>query len=281
MGQRYVYRISRRIIQEGWREILHRDGTNGILLNEEQVKKILAEHDIKAIVSMDGREETHDTLRRKRGGQGSFRQVDAEVHLLNRFGVELGFSMVVGKHNVHQLIPKSHSGLADAYHPVSLGVNYMKPPTRSQKDFPFLINPGEYVDSMYEAFRLFRDTGLFFELVYRKVHPFVVRKFRYHDCGAAAGTTINIDAKGNIGPCKSFLVLNTLTEKMKVPSGCTSKKPFVLDSLQMRSPVYIDKCQGCEAIGICGNACAYEAWVQSGNMMDRDMRACEYVPIVL
>ena len=44
----------------------------------------------------------------------------------------------------------------------------------------------------------------------------------------------------------------------------------------MRSPVYIDKCQGCEAIGICGNACAYEAWVQSGNMMDRDMRACEY-----
>ena len=88
-------------------ERLHRVRTNGILLNEERVR-FLAEHDIKAIVSMDGREETHDTLRRKHGGQGSFRQVDAEVRLLNRFGVELGLSMVVGKHNVHQLIPKSH-----------------------------------------------------------------------------------------------------------------------------------------------------------------------------
>jgi radical SAM protein with 4Fe4S-binding SPASM domain len=87
-----------------------------------------------------------------------------------------------------------------------------------------------------------------------------------------------MDAKGNVGPCKSFLVLNTLTQIITEPQSCSTKLP-VLNSLQKRSPVYIDECQKCSAIGTCGNACAYEAWVQSGDMMSRDMRACNYTQL--
>lgn len=251
-------------------------GTNAMLIDEDRAK-FLSAHNIKAIVSMDGRQEIHDTLRRSHADKGSFSEVDAGVRLLNRHGVELGLSMVIGKHNVGNLIPEI-AYMLEEYHPISLGVNYMKPPTKEQINFPYLIQPGEYVDAMYEAFRAFRKTGLFFELVYRRIHPFVAKKFRYHDCGAAAGTTINMDAKGNVGPCKSFLVLNTLTQIITKPHDCSAKLP-ILNSLQKRSPVYIDECQKCSAIGTCGNACAYEAWVQSGNMMNRDMRACNYTQL--
>jgi uncharacterized protein len=251
-------------------------GTNALLVDEDRAR-FFADHGIKAIVSMDGRQEIHDTLRRSHAGKGSFQQVDAGVRLLNRYGVELGLSMVIGKHNVRHLISEI-AYILEEYHPVSLGVNYMKPPTKGQIDFPYLIEPGEYVEAMYEAFRTFRETGLFFELVYRRIHPFITKKFRYHDCGAAAGTTINMDAKGNVGPCKSFLVLNTLTQIIAESQSCSTKLP-VLDSLQKRSPVYIDECQKCSAVGTCGNACAYEAWVQSGDMMNRDMKACNYTQL--
>jgi len=251
-------------------------GTNALLVDEDRAR-FFADHGIKAIVSMDGRQKIHDTLRRSHAGKGSFQQVDAGVRLLNQYGVELGLSMVIGKHNVEHLIPEI-AYMLEEYRPVSLGVNYMKPPTKERIDFPHLIQPGEYVEAMYEAFRTFRETGLFFELVYRRIHPFITKKFRYHDCGAAAGTTINMDAKGNVGPCKSFLVLNTLTQIITEPQSCSTKLP-VLNSLQKRSPVYIDECQKCSAIGTCGNACAYEAWVQSGDMMSRDMRACNYTQL--
>lgn len=248
-------------------------GTNAVLMNDKRAA-FLADHKIKAIVSMDGRRNIHDILRRSHAGSGSFQQVDAGIHLLNRHKVELGLSMVIGKHNVNRLAPEI-TYMMEKYNPVSLGVNYMKPPTRDQANFPYLIQPREYVDAVYDAFCAFRDSGLFFELLYRKIYPFVMKKFRYHDCGAARGTTINIDAKGNIGPCKSFLVLNALVGDISDASNCPIKLP-VFDSLRKRSPVYIDECQKCFAIGICGNACAYEAWVQSDDMMNRDMRACEY-----
>lgn len=251
-------------------------GTNAVLINDERAT-FLAKHKIKVIVSMDGQQNIHDILRRGHAGNGSFQRVDAGINLLNQHEVELGLSMVVGKHNVNRLIPEI-AYMTEKYHPVSLGINYMKPPTRNQIDFPYLIQPKEYVDAVYEAFRVFRDTGLFFELLYRKIYPFVMKKFRYHDCGAAMGTTINIDAKGNIGPCKTFLILNTLASDINSASNCLTKLP-IFDALRKRSPVYINECHECSKIGICGNACAYEAWVESGNIMNRDMRACEYTQL--
>lgn len=282
-------------------------GTNAMLVNDERAA-YMAKHDVKVIASMDGREHIHNALRKDFSGRGSFEQVDHGVRILKKYGIELGLSMVVGRHNIDTLI--SEIGfMLDQYAPVSLGVNYMKPPTNNQKDFAYLIHPAEYVENIYNAFKTYRHTGLFLELVYRRIHPFITRKFRYHDCGAAAGTTINMNAKGNIGPCKSFLVLNTLTDDVahqESPSrlsplpvlsvgsenhcgscadsgGCKSilKKTTlpILDSLQLRSTMYIPKCQECSAIGTCGNACAYEAWVQSGNWLNRDMRACNYTQL--
>lgn len=253
-------------------------GTNGTLINGKRAE-FIASHNIKVIVSIDGSKETHDTLRRTHGDGGSFEKVHRGVLLLKELNVSLGISMVIGKHNVDRLIEEI-GYVIESYRPISLGVNFMKPPTKAQKDFPFLVSPEQYVRAIYAAYKVYRETGVFFELVYRKISPFVNQRFRYHDCGAAAGTTINIDAKGNIGPCKSFLVLGSVAEDIKKQWTLGSGKELpVLKSLQKRSPVYIDACQECEAIATCGNACAYEAWVESGDMMNIDMKACGYTQL--
>lgn len=252
-------------------------GTNGTLLTMERVK-VLREHNARLVVSLDGTKESHDLLRRDHKNRGSYDRTVHGINLLRKAGIEYGLSMVIGKHNIGCLTEEI-GNVINHFRPVSLGINFMKPPTRNQRDFPYLILPQEYVTAVYSAFKTHRDTGVFFELVYRKLQPFVTRKFRYHDCGAAAGTTINLDARGRIGPCKSFLVLDELVTDMRDQIALHGKKLPIVDAMQKRSPVYEAGCWTCPGIAICGKGCAYEAWAESGSMMNIDSRACVYTQL--
>lgn len=246
-------------------------GTNATRINEERAA-YLAEKDVKCIVSMDGTEEIHDTLRQTRGGNGSWKDVDKGIRLLKAAGVEVSISMVLGTHTINE----AHSIIdwyLDEYQPTGLGVNFMKPPTPEKKDYEYLIDPNLYADTMYDIHKAFRDRGLFLELAYRKLQPFVEQRYRFHDCGAAGGNNLNVDAKGNIGPCKSFLVMNTLAIK---ELDADAYKNDVVANWRKRSPIYYHYCNGCPARAMCGNGCAYDAQIHSGNDMNIDIRSCEY-----
>jgi uncharacterized protein len=244
-------------------------GTNSLLLDEGKIQ-YLKDNAVKVIVSMDGMKKSHDKLRLRHDGSGSFDFVHKKLLMLNEKSIDLGISMVIGNHNIRTL-GKDIKYIIDTYKPISLGINLMKAPTKEKKNFNQLITPKTYVKKVYEVYKNNRNSGVFMELLYRKLEPFVTKEFRFHDCGATAGRTINIDVLGNIGPCKSFLILNKI-------SGSLSKNidPQVLAKLVKRSPIYYEKCQNCPAFGICGNGCSYDAWVNTGNEMNIDIHACEY-----
>ena len=246
-------------------------GTNAVALTEEQAD-FLAKNNIKCIVSMDGYEEIHDIIRKTADNKGSWQAVDKGIKLLKSKGAEVSISMVVGKHNIKE-INSIVDWFIKEYQPTGLGVNFMKPPTKEQKDFEFLLDEKAYADTMYQLHKNFRDKGLFLELVYRKLYPFVEQKYRFHDCGAANGSTINIDAKGNVGPCKSFLILNKLyMEKL----DAEHYKNTMAQTWRKRSPIYFESCENCAARGICGNGCAYEALLQNEDELTIDIRFCQY-----
>jgi uncharacterized protein len=246
-------------------------GTNATLIREQHAA-FLAEHDVKCIVSMDGPEEIHDALRKNHGGRGSWRMVDAGVRRLKKAGAEVSLSMVLGQHNLDRA-DQIIGWFLDEYQPTGLGVNFMKPPTPEQKDYDQLIDPDRYADRMYGIHRAFRDRGLFLELVYRKLQPFVEQRYRFHDCGAAGGTNLNVDAKGNVGPCKSFLVMDRLAMRSL---DIDAYRSAVVSEWRKRSPIYYSHCEGCTARGMCGNGCAYDAMIHSGDEMAIDTRSCQY-----
>jgi uncharacterized protein len=246
-------------------------GTNATLIKESHAR-FLAEHDVKCIVSMDGPEQIHDQLRRNHGGRGSWRMVDAGIRRLLDAGVEVSLSMVLGAHNLDQA-ESIIEGFLREYRPTGLGVNFMKPPTPDQTDYDQLIDADDYAERMYGIHRTFRDRGLFLELVYRKLAPFVEQRYRFHDCGAAGGTNLNVDAKGNVGPCKSFLVMDRLAMRRL---DIDAYRSAVVAEWRKRSPVYYAHCDGCAARGMCGNGCAYDAMVHTGDEMAIDARSCQY-----
>ncbi|MBH8599054.1 MULTISPECIES: radical SAM/SPASM domain-containing protein [unclassified Thermoactinomyces] len=246
-------------------------GTNATRIDDERAR-YLAEKDVKCIVSMDGPAEIHDQLRGTRGGQGSWEAVDRGIKKLKEVGVEVSISMVLGKHTINEAY-SIIDWFLEEYEPTGLGVNFMKPPTPDQKDYEYLIDPNLYADTMYGIHKSFRNKGLFLELVYRKLQPFVEQRYRFHDCGAAGGTNLNVDAKGNVGPCKSFLVMDQLALK---DLDSDSYRSTVISQWRKRSPIYYSYCNDCSARGMCGNGCAYDAQIHSGDDMAIDIRSCEY-----
>ena len=247
-------------------------GTNAVAITPEKAK-FLADNNIKCIVSMDGPEQVHNILRKNHAGQGTWAIVDKNIKMLQSYGIEVSISAVMGKHTIYQA-DENISFLINEYNPTGLGINFMKPPTTNSSDYKYLIDEKLYAETMYRLHQKYRTRGVFFELIFRHLEPFVKQNFRFHDCGAAASKNLNIDAKGNIGPCKSFLLLNKMAMK-----NINSQEyvDIVSANWEKRSPIHFEHCQNCQSIGICGNGCAYDAFVNNQDMLAIDTRGCKYV----
>ena len=243
-------------------------GTNGILLTEgliEEIKNIIP--DIKFIISLDGKKEINDKYRVDWDGNSIYEKVVRAIELAKSKNVEVGISMVIGNHNIKNL-EENIMYVIDRFKPSSLGTNFMKHPTPTQEEYEGLVNPKEYARELYRVFKLAREKGVYFELVSRKLVPFINKQFRYFDCGASAGSTINIDSRGNIGPCKSMLIMEEDKDE-----DFAKFKENVERKWRDRTPYKKETCKNCKALSICGNGCAYEAMI--GNS-DIDKRHCIY-----
>lgn len=243
-------------------------GTNGILLTEkliDEIKRIVP--NIKFIISLDGKKQINDIYRVDWNGNSIYEKTTKAIELVKNKNIELGISMVIGNHNINEL-KENVLYVIDKYKPSSLGTNFMKHPTPEQLEYEGLIDPKKYATELYEVFKLAREKGTYFELVSRKLVPFINKQFRYFDCGASAGSTINIDSRGNIGPCKSMLIM----EKDK-DEEYKKFKDNIEKKWRERTPYKKESCKSCKALSICGNGCAYEAMISNSEI---DKRHCIY-----
>lgn len=238
-------------------------GTNGILL-DKKMADYFKKHDIKIIISLDGKK-TANIMRINKNGINSFNETVKGIRLLKKRGIEVGISMVVGSFNITKL-DEQIEYIFKKYKPASLGVNFIKN-TKAKEKSKFLIEGNVYAQAIYKIHKKYRENNLFMELLARKLFPFVDRKYRLYDCGASNGTTVNIDATGNVGICKSFLLLKTKYSEDSINN--------IIEDFKTRSPIYQRQCKKCPAQGICGNGCAYEAEFNKGKVIDE--RACGYV----
>lgn len=251
-------------------------GTNSLLLSEDLLKEILqCNKDVKFIVSLDGKKEANDKYRNKYDGSGTYDDIVKKLEMIKKYNAELGISMVVGMHNIDNL-QENVDDVIDKFNPSSLGTNFMKHPTVKGEDFEGLVTPEVYAKKLYKVFQNVRNSGVYMELISRKVTSFAHKEFRVFDCGAASGTTINIDSRGNIGPCKSMLILENENgiERDEIKQQLKQK-------WRERSPITYPECIKCPAVSICGNGCAYEALINNNEINSKDDRHCAYSKVFI
>jgi len=267
---KYVVEKSRQILQKNHWVVLF---TNGTLLNKNKAI-FLSKNKVKVVVSIDLSKKSHDTFRVDRNGKGTYLPAIKAYNLLKDVGCEVGISAVVGPHNVNSL-PELVKKFVLRYKPSSLGLNILKQPSYSNRGYDWMkISPRKYAESVYEAFkRIRKNSNVFIEQLNRRLNPFIQKEFKYYDCGIS-GNNINIDALGEIGPCKSFLIMKRIYLK-DFSNFFTNPEIFL--QFMKRLTLTNKKCLKCPAIGICGGGCAYKALIEKGDMFDFSKEECEYM----
>lgn len=127
-------------------------------------------------------------------------------------------------------------------------------------------------EQLIEVFKIAREKGIYEDRMMRRVKAFVEKEPVLSDCGGC-GLQVVVSPNGQIGVCQAF---------------CGSKKYFVSEPLETfepkrhsfwqewrsRSPLSMDKCKSCIALGNCGGGCPYNVYKKEGTIFGLDERFC-------
>jgi len=246
--------------------------TNGTLITDD-IAKLFSEKDVFVGVSIDGPKEVNDKIRIYPNGKGAFNSAIKGYEKLKKAQCKhVGFSLTIASHNVDNLM-ENVEYLVKEFEPNAFGFNFLV--DTYFKTNPYSVPIELATEKSIEAFKYLRDKGIFEERMMRKIKPFVKGTIHLKDCGAI-GNQIVVAPNGDVGPCQAFLpsrkYFNQNINKGPINlEDCTSFGEF-----KKRYPISMKECLDCEAIGICGGGCPYQAYVSKGSIWELDERMCKH-----
>lgn len=241
--------------------------SNGSLIDEE-IAGVIASRGVRVSISLDGPEEIHDEMRKNAHGGGTFTQALRGFTILREKGVAASVSCTIGTHNLERL-PEIFEWFADHLGIRSLGFNILL-------ETPGMTADAEYVrranDQLIRCYEMARGRGIYEDRIMRKARAFATKKPHFLDCGGC-GKQLVVAPDGRIGPCHAYLS----TKKYFVGELDGDFDPFndpTFIEWSKRSPLNMPQCFNCEALGICGGGCAYNAEMRHGSIWAVDTLFC-------
>jgi len=244
--------------------------TNGTLLDEE-ILNACKETNVVVAISIDGPKEIHDQMRVYTSGRGTFDDVVRNYRKARSLGVKTGLCVTIDKHNLFELQNITH-WISDDLKSKGVGFNILI----DYKGDDSLSDREKYTkivaSQIIKCFIIARDNGLYEDRMMRRVKNFVEKTPVLSDCGGC-GLQIVISPDGKIGVCQGF---------------CGTKNFFVSESFETfnpeehqywkewrkRSPLSMEECRECIALGNCGGGCPYNAFAEEGTIWALDKRFC-------
>lgn len=244
--------------------------TNGIALDDEILSEAKKNNALVSI-SIDGPPEIHDKLRVYPDGKPSFNDVVKSYRLAKEKEVRTGLCCTVDEHNLENL-PKIITWLSDNLDVRDMGFNILIQNKRYQNEIEHTKYSEKIAKALIDCFLIAREKGIYEDRMMRRVKNFIEKTPVSSDCGGC-GLQIVVAPEGQIGVCQAF---------------CGSKEYFVSESFELfepvkhpywkewrkRSPLLMDECRSCIALGNCGGGCPYNAYKRKGTIWERDERFC-------
>jgi len=244
--------------------------TNGILLDNEIVKQAKKSKAVIAI-SIDGPKEIHNQKRIYQSGKESFDDVIKGYNLAKSAGAKLGICITVDKHNIFQLEDVVHWTINEL-EAKGMGFNILIENSQNMTENDYSKYSQLAAEKLIGCFKIARKKGIYEDRIMRRVKCFVEKEPVLSDCGGC-GLQIVVSPDGKIGTCQAF---------------CGSKEYFVskpFDTFEpekhrfwkewrSRSPLSLDECKNCIALGNCGGGCPYSAYKRHGTLWSLDDRFC-------
>ncbi len=238
--------------------------TNGSLVSNSVAKK-LKKFDVNVSVSLDGWKDLNDQKRVKSDGSSTFNEALRGFFNLQDRGLNPGISCTLGDHNLKHL-----EEVVDFFHSIGVTRIGFNPPITKKSANTRLITL-----ALYKAFKKAKSYGIYEDRVMRRYIPFCKEEFCLQEC-VGNGHQIAISPDGKAAPCQAFFNYRKLNQ-IPLDSVGKAENNDLWKKWAKRSPITMEECKGCELVGVCGGGCAYNAYLQSGNISKPDKQHCKWV----
>jgi len=251
-----------------WQNVSLSIVTNGVLLTENILKE-LVKYDVSVAISIDGPKYITDQNRIDKKGDSVFNEIMRGIHLCKENKIPLSLSMTLSEDAV-----KNNQDVMDFIEdvkPNAIGFNILM----TDKDFqPYDNYNEEAADFLIRAFKKFRKENLYEDRMMRKVKSFVKSEVYPFDCGGTGANQVVLSSSGKVGICHGYL-----QDKKFFPTDVSNldfnpKDDEVFNDWSKRSPLNMEECQDCIALGICGGGCPMNAERNLGSIWNLDERFC-------
>ena len=231
--------------------------TNAVLL-DDRWGEFLHRYDFLVGVSLDGPEEIHDSVRRDRGGHGSFRRVIAGIGVLRRHRVDFNILCVVGPHNVRRVRELMAFFRAEGFSHLQFIPAMDFQSVEPEKAAAYLITPEEYGEFLVELFDEWYEGG--FPATSVRTFDAILQSYLGMPSdlclyGERCDSGIVVEYNGDIYPCDFYVseahrLGNVLEEPLAAILAMPKRAAFIDRKLAL-SP----QCRECAWLRLCRGGC--------------------------
>ena len=154
----------------------------------------------------------------------------------------------------------------------NIGFNVILDNDIIQLDSDYADRAAAFVSSSYP---ILKRAGITENRTQRRISVFRHKHPCLFDCNATGGRQIAIAPNGDVGICHEHIMdkkhfVTTVFDDNFAPNTSSTYCEFA-----RRTPLYMEECQTCEAIGICGGGCIINAERKYHDMFRVDPRFCK------
>ncbi|MFH1030618.1 MAG: SPASM domain-containing protein [bacterium] len=244
--------------------------TNGMVMSEDMARFLVA-NKVNVGISIDGPRDLNNLYRiSENAGMDVFERAKSSYCLLKQFGVNAGISVTLTPEVI-----KNSDAVLDFFledlrvrEGISFNILHFSPAFPVGLEYfkassKFLIN----------AFEKLRIAGIYEERMMRKAQAFIDRETMYADCGVI-GNQIVVAPDGRVGVCQDFIKSKQYFGGSVLDDDYDPVFSGLFEDWKKRSPLFMEKCFDCEALGICGGGCPASVELKTGNRWNIDERVC-------
>lgn len=249
--------------------------TNGSLLTDEIVR-VLKTNNVQVSISIDGDAFATNSSRVYADGRPVYQDIKRGFLICKKNGMDVGASCTLSEETISDF-NTTIKVLLDECEVTSLGFNLMI----AGED---RLNPGyneRAAKFIIDAFKVFRERGVYEDRIMRKATAFIENKVWPFDCGATGGNQIVVAPDGDIGICHGFVAQKTYFPTNVYNNFFDIRKDPFFKEWSMRSPLNMSECQNCPALGICGGGCPFQSKINKGSIWALDERFCVHAKMTL
>jgi uncharacterized protein len=227
--------------------------TNGYLLNDEIIEKLVKCNVSFIQVTLDGPRDVHDRRRVLRGNGGTFDKIIENLVKLKKYKIITSIRINIDRTNMNSVEELMKILVDNGLQSLPISLGHVMDFTDACKSISEDCLAGsEFSEICIDLSRKFVENG--FEIIGRKMYPTVIGKF----CGANYISNFVLDPSGNVYKCWNEIGNKSKSIGNLADSSVPDDRMLANNIKYMTwSPFDYEECIGCKYVPICMGGCSY------------------------